>query len=148
MALLAWAGDDARAINQWRRWYLAHLLPRPNGQPLQPLLACAATDEGEEFTAATEENQIRFIKRFKEQGIHMDVWWIDAGWYPCFNQEGERKWPITGSWEPDAERFPNGLNPIAEQANRHGAKLLLWFEPERVRPETKLAVEHPEWLLH
>jgi alpha-galactosidase len=148
MAVLAWAGDDTRAVNLWRRWYLAHLLPRPNGQPLQPLLACAATDEGEEFTAATEENQLRFIKRFKEQGINLDVWWINAGWYPCFNQEGERKWPITGAWEPDAERFPNGLKPIADQANRHGAKLLLWFEPERVRPATKLALEHPEWLLH
>jgi alpha-galactosidase len=25
--------------------------------------------------------------------------------------------------------------------------LLIWFEPERVRPGTKLALEHPEWLL-
>jgi alpha-galactosidase len=69
MTVLTWSGDGTRAVNLWRRWYLAHILPRPDGQPLKPLLACAATDEGEEFTAATEENQIRYIGKFKERGI-------------------------------------------------------------------------------
>ncbi|MEZ4727386.1 MAG: alpha-galactosidase [Caldilineaceae bacterium] len=147
MTILAWAGDERRASNLWRRWYHAHLLPRPNGQPLRPLLACAGTDEGEEFTAATEENQLRYMAKFKALGIDFDVWWIDAGWYPCYNQNHERRWPITGTWEPDPERFPNGLKPVADAAATHGADLLLWFEPERVRPGTKLAVEHPAWLL-
>lgn len=147
VTILTWSGDEVRAVNLWRRWMLAHVLPRPNGQPLQPLLACAATDDGEEFTAATEENQIRYIERFKERGIDFDVWWIDAGWYPCYNEDHVRKWTITGTWEPDAERFPNGLKPIADRATQAGANLLVWFEPERVRPGTKLEVEHPEWLL-
>jgi alpha-galactosidase len=147
MTLLSWAGDATRAVNLWRRWYLAHILPRSNGQPLKPLLACAATDEGEEFTAATEENQIRYIEKFRQHGIRFDVWWIDAGWYPCSNAVGERKWPITGTWEPDAPRFPRGLRPVSDRAARDGAGLLLWFEPERVRPGTRLDTEHPEWLL-
>ena len=147
IAVLSWAGDAARAVNLWRRWYLAHILPRPNGQPMQPLLACAATDEGEEFTAATEENQVRYIERFNQRGIHPDVWWIDAGWYPCYNEQGERRWWITGTWEPDPERFPRGLKPVSDYAAQKGADLLLWFEPERVRPGTKLMTEHPEWLL-
>jgi len=47
-------GDETRAVNLWRRWYLAHILPPPDGQPLRPLLACAArTRRG--VTAATEE---------------------------------------------------------------------------------------------
>lgn len=133
MTLLFWAGDSSRAVNLWRRWYLAHLLPRPNGQPLQPLVAAAGTDEGEEFTAATEENQRRFMDKFKALGIDFDVWWIDAGWYPCYNAKQERRWPITGTWQPDPERFPHGLKPIADHANQAGAALLLWFEPERVR---------------
>ena len=86
MTVLSWSGDATRAVNLWRRWYLAHILPRPNGQPMKPLLACAGTDEGEEFTAATEENQIRYIEMFRQRGIHPDVWWIDAGWYPCYNK--------------------------------------------------------------
>lgn len=147
ITVMAWAGDETRAINLWRRWYLAHILPRPDGRPMRPLLACAATDEGEEFTAATEENQIRFIDRFHHYGVRPDVWWIDAGWYPCYNEQGERRWWNTGTWQPDPERFPNGLKPISDHAARGGADLLVWFEPERVRPGTALDVEHPEWLL-
>ena len=147
MSVLAWTGDEARAINQWRRWYLAHILPRPNGQPMPTRLACAATDEGEEFTAATETNQIGFIDAFHARGIRPDVWWIDAGWYPCYNAEHARKWPLTGTWEPDTERFPRGLKPISDHAAEWGADLLVWFEPERVTAGSQLDREHPEWLL-
>ena len=147
MAVLAWVGDEARGINQWRRWVAAHVRPRPDGQPLQPHLANAATDPGEEFTAATEANQIAYMDKFKRAGFDFDVWWIDAGWYPCWNENHERRWWETGTWEPDPERFPHGLRPIAENAAKHGARLLVWFEPERVRPGSWLAREHPEWLL-
>src|SRR5262249_43205719 len=112
MTVLAWAGDDARAVTLWRRWYLAHILPRPDGRPMQPHLTCASTDEGEEFTAATEENQIRYFDAFRARGLDPDVWWIDAGWYPCANAQGERKWMLTGTWRPDPARFPRGLRPI------------------------------------
>jgi len=147
MTVLSWSGEVSRAVNLWRRWYRAHILPRPDGQPMKPLLACAATDDGEEFTAANEENQLRYMDKFKERGIPFDVWWIDAGWYPCYNQDHERKWWRTGTWEPDPERFPNGLRPVSDRAARDGADLLVWFEPERVQPGTKLDVEHPQWLL-
>lgn len=147
MTLLFWDGDSSRAVNLWRRWYLAHVLPRPNGNPMRPLIACAASDEGEEFTAATEENQVHFIKKFNNHGIHPDVWWIDAGWYPCYNKEHIRSWPVTGTWEPDPERFPRGMKPISDCAAQHGADLLVWFEPERVASGTKLDTEHPDWLL-
>lgn len=142
MTVLSWSGDASRAVNLWRRWYLAHILPRHNGQPIKPLLAVAGTDEGEEFTAATEENQIRYIDKFKRLGFNFDVWWIDAGWYPCAGH-----WPNTGTWKPDPKRFPNGLKPVSDEAARNGADLLVWFEPERVRPGTELSTEHPEWLL-
>jgi alpha-galactosidase len=36
---------------------------------------------------------------------------------------------------------------VSDYAADKGADLLLWFEPERVRPGTKLDREHPEWLL-
>jgi len=142
MTLLTWSGDASRAVNLWRRWYLAHILSRPGGQPLKPLLAVAATDEGEEFTRATEENQLRYMDKFKRLGFNFDIWWIDAGWYPCGGH-----WPNTGTWEPDPERFPHGFKPVSDLATRNGAGLLVWFEPERVRQGTELSREHPEWLL-
>ena len=147
MTALFWAGDASRAVNLWRRWYLAHVLPRPNGQPMRPALACCAPDEGEEFTAATEENQLRYIERFKERGIRFDVWWIDAGWYPCYDEKHERKWWITGDWRPDPERFPRGLKPVSDRAAQAGADLLIWFEPERIEHRAKFDPIRPEWLL-
>lgn len=147
MTFLAWTGDVSRGVNLWRRWYLGHILPRPDGQPLKPLLACCGTDEGVEFTGATEENQVRYIEKARRAGIPFDVWWVDAGWYPCYNEKRERDWHLTGTWAPDPERFPQGLKPVADRAARHGADLLLWFEPERVRPSTELDAEHSEWLL-
>jgi len=122
-------------------------LPRPDGQPQEPVLGTAATDKGEEFTGATEDNQIAYSAKFVEHGINFNVWWIDAGWYPCKNSEGERKWWLTGTWMPDSERFPNGLRPVADHLATHEARLLLWFEPERVTNGSKLFLEHPEWLL-
>jgi alpha-galactosidase len=146
--VMFYRGDRERSQNLWRRWYREHVMPRPGGQPMKPRLACAATDEGEEFTAATEENQIRYIEKFAQRGIRFDVWWIDAGWYPCYHEKDKcRRWPVTGTWKPDPERFPNGLKPVSDRAARHGADFLLWLEPERVRPGTQLDREHPEWLL-
>ncbi len=148
MTIMSWTGDTPRAVNLWRRWYRDHVLPRPDGRPLTPLLTASATDEGEEYTAATEQNQLRYLDKFKDAGFDYDVWWIDAGWYPCYNQDHERKWWLTGTWSPDPERFPRGLKPVSDHAAQNGADFLLWVEPERVTRDTWLFTNHPEWLLH
>jgi len=147
ISIMAWTGDTERAVNLWRRWFRDHVLPRPNGRPLGPRLVGHGTDEGEEFTAATEANQNRFIEKWAAQKIPIDTWWIDAGWYPCRCQEGNREWGRTGTWIPDPERFPRGLKPVSDTAARHGMDLLIWFEPERVTAGSMLDREHPEWLL-
>lgn len=146
--LMFYRGGRARSQNLWRRWYREHALPRPGGRRMRPHLAAHGTDEGEEFTAATEANQLRYIKSWAKRNIPFDVWWIDAGWYPCRDaQNAQRSWPTTGTWRPDPERFPRGFKPISDALARRGVKLLVWFEPERVRPGTALDREHPEWLL-
>jgi alpha-galactosidase len=142
MTILCWSGDSSRAVNLWRRWYLAHIMPRPAGELMKPLVAVSGTGEGEEFTGATEQNQVEYIEKWKHLGFDFNVWWIDAGWYPCGGH-----WPNTGTWEPDPARFPQGMMPVSECATRNAAKLLVWFEPERVRPGTELYTQHSDWLL-
>jgi alpha-galactosidase len=145
---MSWAGDMDRGVNLWRRWYLDHILPRPDGRPLKPMMACSGTDAGDEFTNATEENQIRYMDKFKKNGFDFDVWWIDAGWFPCYNEQKKKEWWRTGTWEPDYERFPNGFMPVSRHADENAAKLLLWFEPERVMlGDSRIEREHPEWLM-
>jgi alpha-galactosidase len=148
MTLLAWCGEEERGVNMWRRWYLRHILPNADGAALKPHLACAATEGGEEFTNASEENQIRLMEKFKKAGFDFDVWWIDAGWYPCRDEEsGAKIWWHTGTWKPDPDRFPNGFAPVAKRVKELEADLLVWFEPERVYSGSELDREHPEWLL-
>lgn len=147
ITLMGWAGEQDHAINLWRRWYRTHVMPRPGGRPLGPMLSVSGTDEGVEFTGATEANQLEYQRRFSNEGISYDVWWIDAGWYPCRDAKGDQHWTVTGTWHSDAERFPAGLAPVSRGAAGHGAKLLLWFEPERVFPGTELATVHPDWVL-
>lgn len=142
--LVAYEGDESRGINMWRRWYLTHILPREDGQPLPPkcCMHVSNTDGHPEFTGATEENQLRGIETYITNGLHPDIWWLDAGWYECHYDW----WPV-GSWKVDPERFPNSLAPIGKKCDENGMRFLLWFEPERAYEGSELDREHPEWLL-
>jgi alpha-galactosidase len=142
IALLFWKGDWIRAQNLWRRWMIAHNLPRPGGKLPSPLLAMGSNGYTIEMQEANEENQIRFLDRYLDAGLKFDYWWMDAGWYPF-----KEAWWNTGTWEPDPKRFPRGLRAISDHAHAKGVKLLVWFEPERVHPGTWLYEKHPEWLL-
>jgi alpha-galactosidase len=104
------------------------------------MAACSSHQFGEMINA-NEANQKLFVDRYTEEGIKLDYWWMDAGWYP--NVSG---WPNTGTWEVDKTRFPNGLRAITDHAHEKGIRIIVWFEPERVTPGTWL-YEHPDWLL-
>ncbi len=144
VVLLFWQGDRSRAQNLWRRWMMAHNMPRPGGKLPQPLLEAASSGMYAEMVNASEENQKMFIDRYLEEGIPLDYWWMDAGWYP---NKGNNWQDLLGTWEVDKKRFPNGLRAISEHAHQKGVKTLLWFEPERVVRDSWLFENHPEWLL-
>lgn len=147
LCVMAFEGDVTRAANLWRRWYFAHVMPRRHGAMIGPQFVLTFNGGGVEYVKADEANQLEAMAAFAARGYRPDIWWIDAGWYPCRDEDGENQWPQTGSWEPDPARFPRGLRPVGDQAADWGADFLLWYEPERVRPGSRLAREHPEWLL-
>jgi alpha-galactosidase len=135
-------GDWTRAQNLWRRWMIAHSLPRPDGKLPVPQVAANSTKAYIEMQEADEASQKMFIDRYLTEGIKLDYWWMDAGWYPF-----KTNWVDTGTWEPDPKRFPNGLRAVSDYAHSKGLKIVVWFEPERAMPGTWLAENHPEWLL-
>lgn len=143
IVLQFWKGDRLHAQNVWRAWMLAHSMPRPGGKlpPLPELAACSSHQFGEMINANTE-NQELFIDKYLERGLKLDYWWMDAGWY--YNKTG---WPHTGTWEVDQNRFPGGLRPITDYAHAKEVDSIVWFEPERVAPDTWLTENHPEWIL-
>lgn len=144
LVLLRYQGDEDAGRNTWRRWYFAHILPKQQGKPLAPKCCMHYFQAGgkPEFTGATEENQIAAINAYLAKGIRPDVWWVDAGWYPC-----DYDWRNTGNWYPNPENFPRGLKPLGDKCRETGMEFLLWFEPERLYAGTELAEKHPQWVL-
>ncbi len=135
-------GDWIRAQNLWRRWMIAHNVPRPGGRLPPPQVAASSSRQYGEMINANEENQKMFIDRYLEEAIRLDYWWMDAGWY--VNKTG---WPNTGTWEVDTKRFPRGLRAVSDYAHSKGIEIIVWFEPERVTAGSWLAENHPEWVL-
>jgi alpha-galactosidase len=142
VALQFWDGDWIGAQNTWRRWMIAHCLPRPGGRLPRPQLAGGSGRHTIEMQEANEENQKSFLARDLDAGVPLNYWWMDAGWYPF-----KTGWWNTGTWEPDPLRFPNGFAPISAAAHARGVKTIVWFEPERVTAGSWLSDKHPEWLL-
>ncbi len=141
--LLFYSGEDyLHGQNQLRRLLLKHYTPANGGKPLQyPIAASPHASIG--FTDTTEANMIQGIENIAAHQFPVDTWWIDAGWHGKTDN-----WALNvGSWEPNAQRFPHGLKPVADAAHSHGLRFLLWCEPERVMPDTWLFDNHPEWLL-
>jgi alpha-galactosidase len=139
VALQAWKGDDwLAAQNVWRRWMVAHNMPHPGGRPLAPQFGgCYGNIRCE---AAQE---IAVIDGYIRDGIKPDHWIVDAGWYPI---QGTAWWTV-GDWEVDRTRFPKGLREVADHAHKNGIDFIVWFEPERVWPRSRLARSHPDWIL-
>jgi alpha-galactosidase len=135
-------GETTRAQNIWRRWMRSHSMPKPGGKLPPPQLNACSSHQFAEMINANEENQKLFVDRYLEEGIKLDYWWMDAGWYPC-----DGKWPHTGNWEVDKTRFPNGLRAVSDHARQKGVKTIVWFEPERLVPGTWLHNNHKDWTL-
>ncbi len=137
-----WRGDWVHAQNVWRRWMLAHNLPRYKGK-LFPTRLMMCTSDFYPGMQSTAEGEIGYIDAYVNGGVKLDYWDIDAGWYPC---DGPG-WPKTGTWEADPKRYPHGLKEVGDRLHRSGIGFEVWFEPERVHAGTWLAENHPEWIL-
>jgi alpha-galactosidase len=145
ITLMFWQGTDVvRAQNLWRHYYLAHVIPRVNGQPPPALAQIQVT--------AQDTNA---VNEFLQAGIALDICWRDAGgsytWYPNTNgpYTGGDAYLNTGTWDVDAVRYPVGFKPFSDWIHARGLKFLLWNEPERVGDTNSwLGANHPEWLLH
>jgi alpha-galactosidase len=97
-------------------------------------------DPGDALNYTTGKNQLELIHNLPPVGI--EAYWLDAGWFGG-------GWPYgVGNWDADPQKFPEGMKVLGDAAHEKGAKFLLWFEPGRVGPDSVIAKEHPNWVLH
>ena len=144
IAMLFWQGTNTvRAQNFWRRWYIAHNIPRINGQPPAPISQIQVSGD-----------DLAQVEDFVKHGIQPDVCWRDAGgtqtWYPSATGlfSGDNVWLNTGDWEVDPAKYPAGFKPYTDRIHARGLKFVLWFEPERIgNTNSWLSRNHPEWIL-
>lgn len=136
-------GDRDQAHNQFRRTMLAHIMPQRNGQPVFPPIAHLSTSFYE-MNGTDEANSLSHLASLR--GLGFETFWLDAYWirdgFPA--GVGNYGFPLNRVEAPD--RFPNGLKPLSHAVHEAGLDFLLWFEPERISPETALAREHPDWV--
>ncbi len=154
ITLLFWKGENRMTgHNQFRRFILAHHSRKVDGHFAEYPLS-GSFDYGDpapcgEYECLTADYAIALVNRYRQFNTLPEIFWLDAGWYTgCgFKKENGSWWQNVGNWTVDKERFPNGLRPVADAVHRAGAKFMVWFEPERVRPGTMIEKEHPGWLL-
>jgi len=135
--------DWESAHNSFRKFMVDHIAPKNNDRK-PPRSIIAASYEGKLFEQKRAKDLLDSIDYINNNGIAIDTFWHDAGWYPVIKQNKDsdlyailRSYGIVwasgvGDWEPDKTRFPNGYKEVSDKAHRAGMKSLLWFEPERV----------------
>jgi len=133
-------GDWIDGQNIWRRWMVVHNMPRPHGQPPQPIASACIDGQFPGYRSAASD-QLNAMREYIREDLHLTHWWIDAGWYPCEN------WTQIGTWQVDRARYPKGIHEVFNTAHANGFQTVLWFEPERVRPGSEIDLEHGEWLV-
>jgi len=142
--LVFWEGGDAlRGQNLLRATLREHFSPRPSGKPVEIPVSMSAHGTYP-FEKTTSDKMVKLIERIAAKDAGFDTFWIDTGWFELINDNWARS---VGNFDPDKIRFPHGMKPTSDAAREHGMKFLLWFEPERVMPDTWMFKAHPDWLI-
>ena len=139
--------DDA--VNLWRKWFRQYILPREtDGRVIRPRLVADGHEHGELYTEITCDRQIELVRQLRRKGLHMDSWWIDAGWYirELLQNPPIGQWFLVGDWTPDPKRFPRMFKPLSDELAIEGSELVLWYEPERVHEKSPVLPDVSKYL--
>ncbi|MHA7141097.1 alpha-galactosidase [Arthrobacter sp. Sr33] len=79
----------------------------------------------------------------KAAALGVERFVLDDGWF-----DGRRDDTSSlGDWFVDPEVWPDGLTPLIDHVRGLGMEFGLWFEPEMINLDSKLAVNHPDWII-
>ncbi len=78
--------------------------------------------------------------------IGTELFLLDDGWFGNKHPRTSDQAGL-GDWQPNRQRFPKGLAPLAAEANTKGLQFGIWIEPEMVNPKSELFEKHPDWVI-
>ena len=107
-----------------------HGVPKPPQPP--PTVFCSWQYYGRDFD---EKNFVEDLTYLEENRIPFDVFLIDECW--------DMDW---GDWLGN-ELWPSGMKMAADRISALGYRPGIWTCPYLAKPESKMAAQHPEWLL-
>lgn len=91
-----------------------------------------------------EEKLKKLIGEARDLGV--DMFLLDDGWFANkYPRKGDTQG--LGDWEETADKLPNGIGALTEEARRCGVKFGLWIEPEMVNPRSELYEQHKDWVI-
>ena len=62
---------------------------------------------------------------------------LDDGWFGNkYKRHSDTQ--ALGDWEVTADKLPNGIGRLTDEAAKQGVKFGLWIEPEMVSPKSEL----------
>ena len=132
--------------NIWRHYFINDVMRKVSGELPETLAGISQMADG-----MNNRSVLRILNAYKDAGIELDTFWMDAGWYSGASGETV-SWPNTGTQEVDLSRFPDGLASIGEYCDENNIKYLLWFEPEDIRLDKDTFLQNnpefkEEWIL-
>ncbi len=89
------------------------------------------------YNKITENIVMRDLEAFDKVSESVDVFQIDDGYQTA-----------VGDWlSVDKQKFPNGMKYVADAIHKKGYKAGLWLAPLNAQRSSKVAAEHPDWLI-
>jgi Alpha-galactosidase len=98
---------------------------------------CGYTSWYNYFTKIDENIILRDLEGLTRVGDMTDIFQIDDG-----HQTKIGDWEIT-----DTVKFPHGMKYIADKIHEKGFKAGIWLAPFYCQKDSKVALEHPDWLI-
>jgi alpha-galactosidase len=139
----AYTGKLEAGSNRLRRLIRTHYAPRLAGHEFLPI---ATYDHWWNIDVHFDENLLRQLTD-GAAALGQEYFLLDAGWYA--GTGGPENFSAgVGNWEEiDRAKFPSGLGAFADYVRAKRLQFGLWFEPERVAQGSRLAREHPDWVI-
>ncbi|MDO5310068.1 MAG: alpha-galactosidase [Planctomycetia bacterium] len=138
--VMPWRSDRLSAHALFRRLLMFEYAPKIDGAPVKMEIIAQCFDRYYRKRPDWEKApaQIESGKLLKELGG--TAYWFDAAWFPKGFPNG------VGSWRSDSTNFPNGVEELGDALQQLGLRFILWFEPERVAPDSDISNQYPQYV--